>query len=389
LCTLCFSFSLGLDPDDKRNFTQIVQSKGYPCETHQVVTDDGYILTVFRIPYGVKNSNPTNRPPVFLQHGLLDSSFTWILNEPYESLSYILADSGFDVWMGNQRGNIYGTAHVNLSIKSNAFWEFSWDQMAQYDFPAQIDYVRQSTGFSKIGYVGHSEGTLVPFAALSSYPEWAEKLNIFIGFGPLITVGHMTNPFFNLLADFDVDKIFLLFGIKDFLPSTKLLQTLLPGLCEAAPMICEDVIELLCGPHKGAFNESRMQVMAGHEPGGTSVQNVAHFAQAVRNNNFAKYDWGSKEKNRLHYNGSDTPPLYDFTRFPTSNILPVALWYGTADELADPTDVAFLIGHMPSPPVYVREMNNYAHLDFVWDIEAYSDFYPTVISLLQNSSKSL
>ena len=33
--------------------------------------------------------------PVLLQHGLIDSSFTWIVNEPYESLGYILADVGF------------------------------------------------------------------------------------------------------------------------------------------------------------------------------------------------------------------------------------------------------------------------------------------------------
>jgi len=387
LCFSAFSFAFAEDPDDSRNFTEIVKAKGYPCETHQVVTQDGYILTVFRIPFGVKNTNTTNRQPVYLQHGLLDSSFTWILNEPYESLSYILADAGFDVWMGNQRGNIYGTQHVNLSIKSEAFWRFSWDQMAQYDFPALIDYVRDTTGFDRIGYVGHSEGTLVPFAALSTSPEWAEKLNVFVGLGPLITVGHITNDFFQFLADLDVDEIFLLFGVKDFLPTTALLEKLLPHLCAPLPLICEDVIELICGPHKGAFNASRMQVMAGHEPGGTSVQNVAHFAQGVRKNNFAKYDYGTAAKNREHY-GTSTPPPYNFTRFPTSDILPVALFYGTADELADPTDVAFLIGHLPSPPIYERELNNYAHLDYVWDITAYSDFYPEIVTLLQNAAAS-
>jgi len=83
-----------VDPDVKRNFTEIIEAKGYPCETHHVVTEDGYILTVFRIPYGKDGPQQRPRPPVFLQHGLLDSSFTWIVNEPYESLSYILADAG-------------------------------------------------------------------------------------------------------------------------------------------------------------------------------------------------------------------------------------------------------------------------------------------------------
>ena len=46
---------------------------------------------------------PNNGPPVFLQHGLEDSSFTWVLNEPSQSLSYILFNAGYDVWFGNNR----------------------------------------------------------------------------------------------------------------------------------------------------------------------------------------------------------------------------------------------------------------------------------------------
>jgi hypothetical protein len=57
------------------NFTQIVESWGYPCEEHHAQTPDGYILTLFRIP--PKSSGSLNRPPVLLQHGLLDSSFTY------------------------------------------------------------------------------------------------------------------------------------------------------------------------------------------------------------------------------------------------------------------------------------------------------------------------
>ena len=31
----------------------LVTPKGYPFETHNVTTSDGYITTLFRIPYGI------------------------------------------------------------------------------------------------------------------------------------------------------------------------------------------------------------------------------------------------------------------------------------------------------------------------------------------------
>ena len=85
------------DPDEYINTTMLIQSKGYPAEEHNVTTPDGYILTIFRIP------NP-NKPTVFLQHGLLDGSHTWVMNFASQSLGFILWDAGYDVWMGNMRG---------------------------------------------------------------------------------------------------------------------------------------------------------------------------------------------------------------------------------------------------------------------------------------------
>jgi pimeloyl-ACP methyl ester carboxylesterase len=321
---------------------------------------------------------------VLLQHGLIDSSFTWIFNEPYESLAYILADAGFDVWMGNNRGNQYSKNHTYLNPTSSEFWQFTYDQMAQYDFPAMVEYILSETGNSKMGFVGHSEGTMQVFAGLSRNPEFAQNLNAFVGLGPVATVGHITNLFFKFLADTDVQDILLFFGEKQFLPNSKLLDDLFPGICRATPGICDDVIEFICGPHKGAFNNSRMQVMGANEPSGTSVLNMAHFAQAIKKDTFEMYDYGSRRENEKHYNQSK-PPVYDLSNFPSST-LPVAMWYGTEDELADPTDVAYLIGHLPTPPQIAVELNQYAHLDYVWDYTAYQLFYPDLVQFLTNYS---
>jgi hypothetical protein len=75
------------DPDCFYNITQLIESKGYPCEEHKVITKDGYILGVFRIPRGRNSSSLTPGRPFFLQHGLLDSGTTWVMNFADQSLA--------------------------------------------------------------------------------------------------------------------------------------------------------------------------------------------------------------------------------------------------------------------------------------------------------------
>jgi len=109
-----------------------VIDQGYPLEEHFVTTSDGYVLGLFRIPRGAtdaaaapgpssggsrgsgsssssssaSSSNPSStcRPPVLLLHGVLDSSAAWVLNRPEQSLGFILADAGYDVWLGGWVG---------------------------------------------------------------------------------------------------------------------------------------------------------------------------------------------------------------------------------------------------------------------------------------------
>jgi len=67
---------------------------GFRFEEHKVITDDGYILSVWRIPGPLRNFSKKPKKPVILQHGLLDDSYTYMALNINRSLPFLLANEG-------------------------------------------------------------------------------------------------------------------------------------------------------------------------------------------------------------------------------------------------------------------------------------------------------
>lgn len=60
---------------------EIITNRGYPAEIHRVVTEDGYVLQLTRIPYSPKDSKRgSNKMPIFLHHGIILSDSAWVTN---------------------------------------------------------------------------------------------------------------------------------------------------------------------------------------------------------------------------------------------------------------------------------------------------------------------
>ncbi|GBP43579.1 Lipase 3 [Eumeta japonica] len=156
---------------------EIVKKYGYPSEIHSVQTDDGYILEMHRIPHGREGAPLGGRPAVLLMHGLLSSSADYVIIGPGKALGYILADAGFDVWLGNARGNHYSRRHTSRNPDSifTSFWDFSWEEIGRFDVAAMVDYVLETTSQKNLHYVGHSQGTTAFFVLNSMRPEYNEK----------------------------------------------------------------------------------------------------------------------------------------------------------------------------------------------------------------------
>jgi len=180
--------------DAYKSDAEYYQSYGMRFEEHKIVTEDGYILSAYRLPGKLteKMRDTKGKPPVMLQHGLLDNSATFTIGAFNLSLPFLLSEAGYDVWMTNTRGNFNSYEHLNPKEYSvfdahSKYWNFSFDEMAIYDLPANIEYILDYTSHEKLTYIGHSQGTIQFFAA-NSMKNWASKIEAFVGLGPVMYI---------------------------------------------------------------------------------------------------------------------------------------------------------------------------------------------------------
>uniref|UniRef100_T1IT67 Partial AB-hydrolase lipase domain-containing protein n=1 Tax=Strigamia maritima TaxID=126957 RepID=T1IT67_STRMM len=321
--------------------TEFIKFYGYPAENHTVYTTDGYILTMHRIPHGKSNINGTGkRKPVLLIHGVLVTS-SLFLDSGKPSLGFYLADKGYDVWLGNMRGTFY-SRHKKYSRKNKKFWDFSWDEIAQYDATAMIDYVLKETGFTKLPYIAHSMGTTVSgFVALSPVGGLVYATTLY-------RVGSHFETILTIISK--------LLGMYNPLGLNPKLFKLEAKFCPYPnPVFCSLNTNLFGGYSTNIRNNSRDFLYTNHGASGASLKTLKHFAQL-------------------------SPSKYPLDKIS----IPVVVFYSANDALADPIDVHLLARNLRNligmelvgPPM----MN---HVDMTYAIDAKNIYQDKLLTYLK------
>ncbi|XP_053244621.1 lipase member M-like [Podarcis raffonei] len=366
-----------LNPQEFMTINEIIQYWGYPSEEYEILTEDGYYLQINRIPYGMHSSGKTGpRPVVLLVHGVLLESRCWIANLPNNSLGFFLADAGYDVWMINARGTSWSRRHKTLSIDQEEFWDFSIHEIAIYDIPATINFILQKTKQEGLYVISQSQGGTLGLITFSLLPQLAQKVKLFITFGPTYTLVGTGGPSVLFLSLPDA-LISLVWGKKEFVFFSNKLKRLNAKLC-SYPLIdnfCLQLVFLSVGCNQNNLNVSRVDVIVGIFPDFASVKNLIHLAQIFKSKELKRFDYGSK--NKAIYN-TTTPPFYQIEDM----VVPTAVWYGGHDIIENIKDIKLLLPRI-SNLVFHKYVPEWQHADSLFGLDIPKQEFPDVLYLMQ------
>lgn len=250
-----------------------------------------------------------------MQHGLTSSSDAWIANSEDKAPAFVFAKIGYDVWLGNNRGNLWSRRHETLDPDSakdkKQFFTYTFEDLGTYDLPAQVDKVKEVTGVDKVTYIGHSQGGSQIFYALATNLEQIkERLNMVIGFAPIIRIGNTCDATFKAGVSYRraTEKLFDLLGFYEIMgkhwKDTKI------KFCSVLRPVCEYIDRW--NYHDSKYNsDERGLISSSKGPSAAGWRELLHYSQEIGSKRFEHYDLGPDENMKKY--GQDTPPEIDVT----------------------------------------------------------------------------
>ncbi|XP_053698628.1 lipase 1-like [Sabethes cyaneus] len=362
---------------------QLIRKYGYLAEEHQVRTEDGYLLMMYRIPA----RKGSHKRPVFMWHSLFSSCSDWILIGRKHGLGYLLANRNYDVWMGNARGNRYSKNHERFSVKSAKFWDFSFHEIGYYDIPALVDYILEQTKAKKVHFVGFSQGAVTSFIAMSERPGFTEKVIEFQLLSPAVYLYRSPSILIKISSGVADQIGYALVAAQQngFIPHFENQYFFFRRLCPTPEQtICRAVVGDVAGSNPSQLDKKALRIFLGHFPAGSSVKQAQHYAQIYRNGIFRQYDYGDPEENFRHY-GSHSVPRYNLSRA----IAQIRTYYSYNDNVLNylnylqlEQEIPHLVSSYPVPD------KQFGHIDFILANNVKELLYDEVVRNIEKAERS-
>lgn len=165
-------------------------------------------------------------------HGLFQSSGSFVTSEERSIAFWLARHGGYQVFLGNNRA-VFDMGHERYARSDPRFWDWTPEHLAQYDLPAMVDWIRADTGYDTLAYIGHSQGNMTMFMALSQgfCPGLGPKLSSFTALAPAMYAGPLTQSFpFTLLQRIGPVTWGKLFGWLDYIPLMRISYDWTPAL---------------------------------------------------------------------------------------------------------------------------------------------------------------
>jgi len=189
------------------------------------------------------------------------------------------------------------------------------------------------------------------FLGASLMPDYFhEHINLYIALAPVASTANIPNHLIR-----DAAKMIKLieyvvvhkFNYYNWFAPMPVITDAVGAFCDLLPGLCDWAAKYL--HHEGVDNGSRFPMFISNEPSGQSYRTFVYYAQMINSGKTQLYDYGRVE-NKKRY-GTYEPPLV-----PLQNIsIPVALFSGSLDGLADPVDVANLSAELGDRVVFQKE----------------------------------
>ncbi|KAI8465067.1 MAG: Alpha/Beta hydrolase protein [Monoraphidium minutum] len=386
---------LGSDGEDYESPTAaIIRMAGYPLETYTVVTEDGYVLRMERIP------RPGAPDVALFMHGILDTSLTWVSSGVTGSQAFAAWDQGFDVWLGSSRSNPPRVA-TDPSRQGMGYWRYTLNEGGIYDVAAQVDKLHEVKGRGCMGaaaaaggcgaagppaprdpynlrVVAHSLGgaSLLIYLVMrlrSGRPHHVQRLVLLTpaGFHPRMGAGlpWVLWPILKLAPYFFVImRLFLGRGAAAalYLPTAAARLLTFKAMLDVArlPALGALLRALARLSLNGDASQWDRAAQLPHY-NARAMPAGLHFIQLWNTGRFRLYDYGSQAANLAHY-GHPTPPdiASEYWRLD----IPVDICAGRSDGVIPPSNVRRHVSAMAAAGVDVtyREFD-FGHLDFTFN----------------------